>query len=124
MAETDNTILHEDRIARCAKALGHPTRVAIMHFLASHEHTYFYNINEKIPGAKATLSQHLKELKSAGLIEGELEPPKVRYRINMEVWEEMRRLFAEFFEMCGCRRDECRCHDGQTSENVAACHCK
>lgn len=103
------TLPEQDRLARLSKALGHPTRVAVMYFLAKHDHCYFYDINEEFPIAKATMSQHLKELKAAGLIEGVEEPPKVKYRINMEAWDEMRTLFANFLDMCGCKSDcECR----------------
>ena len=55
--------LKEEQIARFAKALGHPARVAILHFLAKREACYFGAIHEELPIAKATVSQHLKELK-------------------------------------------------------------
>ena len=71
--------LKEEQIARFAKALGHPARVAILHFLAKREACYFGAIHEELPIAKATVSQHLKELKDAGLIQGEIETPKVKY---------------------------------------------
>ena len=64
--------LKEEQIARFAKALGHPARVAILHFLAKREACYFGAIHEELPIAKATVSQHLKELKDAGLIQGEI----------------------------------------------------
>ena len=66
------------QIARFAKALGHPARIAILHFLAAQEQCYFGDIHEELPIAKATVSQHLKELKEAGLIHGEIETPKVK----------------------------------------------
>lgn len=87
----------QERIARYAKALGHPTRIAIMCFLARQEQCYFGDIHEELPIAKATVSQHLKELKDAGLIQGEIETPKVRYCINKEAWDEARLIFAKFF---------------------------
>lgn len=87
-----------DKIARFAKALGHPTRVAIMEFLLSQESCYFGDIHEVFPNAKATISQHLKELKSAGLIQGEIEAPKVKYCINKESWEVAKQVFDEFFD--------------------------
>lgn len=87
----------DKQIALFAKALGHPTRVAIMQFLLSQESCYFGDIHEVFPNAKATVSQHLKELKNAGLIQGEIEAPKVKYCINKENWEIARTLFADFF---------------------------
>lgn len=74
----------DEQIARIAKAMSHPTRVAILNFLAKQTTCYFGEINEELPIAKATVSQHLKELKSAGLIQGEIEAPKVKYCINRE----------------------------------------
>lgn len=87
----------EERMARYAKAMGHPARMAILHFLASQQSCFFGDLHEVLPIAKATVSQHLKELKEAGLIQGEILPPKVRYCINRTNWEEARRLFAELF---------------------------
>ena len=73
--DTDATV---KQIATFAKAMGHPTRVAIIQFLLSQESCYFGDIHDVFPNAKATVSQHLKELRNAGLIQGEIETPKVR----------------------------------------------
>ena len=75
----------QEQIARFAKALGHPARMAILTFLAKQESCFFGDIHEELPIAKATVSQHLKELKDAGLIQGEIETPKVRYCINRRI---------------------------------------
>ena len=99
----------QEQVARYAKALGHPTRIAIMCFLAKQEQCYFGDIHEELPIAKATVSQHLKELKNAGLIQGEVEAPKVRYCINREVWEEAQLLFGEFFGQYIHKKEGC-CH--------------
>lgn len=96
MANKDYTVKQE-QIARFAKAMGHPARMAILQFLAKRDICYFGDINEELPIAKATVSQHLKELKEAGLVLGEIETPKVRYCINSENWQLARRLFGEFF---------------------------
>lgn len=85
------------RIARYAKALSHPARVAIIDFLARQETCFFGEIHEKLPIAKATASQHLSELKNAGLIQGEIIPPKVKYCINKENLEEAKQLLGDFF---------------------------
>ena len=97
----------QERIARYAKALGHPTRIAIMCFLARQEQCYFGDIHEELPIAKATVSQHLKELKAAGLIQGEVEIPKVRYCINRAAWDEAWQLFGGFFGQCVCKKENC-----------------
>ena len=97
----------QEQIARFAKALGHPTRIAILNFLARQESCYFGDIHDELPIAKATVSQHLKELKDAGLIQGEIETPKVKYCINRENWEIARQLFAQFFFDCASKKGAC-----------------
>ena len=82
MGKTKDYTDEQERIARYAKAMGHPARMAILQFLAGRETCFFGDIHEELPIAKATVSQHLKELKEAGLIQGEIEAPKVRYCIN------------------------------------------
>ena len=100
----------QERIARFAKALGHPARIAIMQFLAKQEQCYFGDIHEELPIAKATVSQHLTELKDAGLIQGTIEIPKVKYCINRDNWVLAKMLFKEFFNQemtksdCGCNK--------------------
>lgn len=96
-----------EQIARFAKAMGHPTRIAILKFLAHRDTCYFGDIFEELPIAKATVSQHLKELKEAGLIQGEIEAPKVKYCINRENWCVAKSLFAEFFNDCNCKKEGC-----------------
>ncbi len=94
-------------LARYAKAMGHPARVAILRFLARQEHCYFGDIHEELPIAKATVSQHLKELKEAGLIKGEIEAPKVKYCIDRQNWEKARQMMADFMAPCACKSADC-----------------
>lgn len=97
----------QERMARFAKAMGHPARMAILQFLARQESCFFGDIHEELPIAKATVSQHLKELKDAGLIQGEIEAPKVKYCINRENWEIARWMFADFFGQPLCKKEGC-----------------
>lgn len=97
----------QEQLARFAKALGHPARVAIMEFLIKQDNCFFGDIHEVLPIAKATVSQHLKELKDAGLIQGEIETPKVKYCINRENWKTASMLFNEFFGQCVCKKESC-----------------
>lgn len=106
MSSKDYTIKQE-LMARFAKAMGHPARMAILQFLAKRDTCYFGDIHEELPIAKATVSQHLKELKEAGLIQGEVETPKVKYCINRENWQLARELFGDFFGQCVCRKESC-----------------
>lgn len=106
MTNKEQTIKQE-QLARFAKAMGHPTRIAILSFLIKQESCYFGDINEELPIAKATVSQHLKELKDAGLIQGEVEAPKVKYCINKENWQIARKLFGEFLGQCLNKKEDC-----------------
>lgn len=85
-------------LARFAKALGHPARIAILKLLASMDTCYCGEIVEELPIAQATVSQHLKELKDSGLIQGSIEPPKIRYCLDPENWEKAQRLFKDFWK--------------------------
>ena len=99
MSNKEYTALQE-QVARFAKAMGHPARIAILEFLAKQTQCYFGDIHEELPIAKATVSQHLKELKEAGLIQGEVETPKVKYCINRENWRLACELFGGLFCQC------------------------
>ncbi len=84
-------------LARFAKALGHHTRIEILNLLDSQSCCFTGDLVDVLPIAQSTISQHLKELKNAGLIQGEVNPPKIKYCINQENWERAKLLFAEFF---------------------------
>ena len=86
------------RLARYAKALGHPIRVYVMETLSKQSCCYSGDLTEILPVAKSTLSQHLKELKDAGLVQGEIEAPKIKYCINKDNWIEAQLLFKEFLK--------------------------
>jgi DNA-binding transcriptional ArsR family regulator len=81
------------KIARYAKAMSHPIRVYILELLSTQDCCYSGNLTEILPIAKSTLSQHLRELKNAGLIQGEINPPKIKYCLNRENWKEAKNLF-------------------------------
>lgn len=101
MADKENPITdNQERIARYAKALSNPIRVFILEYLAENLNKCCYSgdMAEILPIARSTLSEHLKELKNAGLIQGEINPPYIKYCINPENWEEAKLLFAKFFK--------------------------
>lgn len=89
--------LEHEKLARYAKALGHPARVFILKYLSQFEGCIVGSIVDELPMAQSTVSQHLKELREAGLIQGNIDPPKVRYCINRANWEEAKQLFWELF---------------------------
>jgi ArsR family transcriptional regulator, arsenate/arsenite/antimonite-responsive transcriptional repressor len=86
----------QKKVARYAKAMGHPVRMYVLELLSNQSCCYSGDLSEELPIAKSTLSQHLKELKTAGLIQGEIEAPRIKYCINKENWEEARMLFKNF----------------------------
>ena len=87
----------EMKIARFAKALGHPARIVILKTLAKKKCCFCGNIVDELPLSQSTVSQHLKELKEAGLIHGNIEAPKIRYCINPVNWKTAQKLFKELF---------------------------
>ena len=87
-----------EELAKFAKALGHPTRISILKYLDHQSCCFTGDLVAVFPLAQSTISQHLKELKNAGLIQGELEPPKIKYCINHEKWVMAQKLFKELFD--------------------------
>ena len=85
----------DEALARVAKALGHPARVAIIRFLARSGACVCGDIVDHLPLAQATVSQHLKVLKDAGLIRGDLDPPRVCYCIDPAGLARAKALFAD-----------------------------
>ena len=86
-------------LARWAKALSHPARVHIMQHLSNQSCCYSGDLAEDLPIARSTLSQHLKELKAAGFIQGEINPPKIKYCINKDNWEIAKNSFKSFMDL-------------------------
>lgn len=85
-------------LASFAKAMGHPVRIQILRLLSNQDCCYTGDLTEQIPLAQSTISQHLKALKEAGLIQGEILPPKVKYCLNMNNWAIAQKLLTEIFE--------------------------
>ncbi|HPW66975.1 MAG TPA: winged helix-turn-helix domain-containing protein [Salinivirgaceae bacterium] len=96
----------QEQLARFAKALGHPIRIAILQMLAKQTCCYHGDMSEVLPIAKSTLSQHLNELKEAGLIQGTITLPTVKYCIDRKNWELAKTLFDNLFQNVN-HFDEC-----------------
>ncbi|HUH75082.1 MAG TPA: metalloregulator ArsR/SmtB family transcription factor [Chitinophagales bacterium] len=93
-------------IARIAKALGHPARVAIIEYLISVETCICGDIVNELPLAQATVSQHLKELKNAGLIQGSIEGNAICYCVNEETLEKFNN-FIQHISKKVIKRNSC-----------------
>ncbi|PLX10059.1 MAG: transcriptional regulator [Marinilabiliales bacterium] len=89
----------QTRAARYAKAMGHPIRMYVLTLLSKQSCCYSGDLSEELPIAKSTLSQHLKELKDAGLIQGQIEAPRIKYCLNKENWQEAKELFKEIMDL-------------------------
>ena len=86
------------RIANYAKALAHPARIAILKVLMERKACICGDIVDELPLSQSTVSQHLKELKDAGLIKGNIEGVRVCYCIDETKWEEAKSELGSFFE--------------------------
>jgi DNA-binding transcriptional ArsR family regulator len=94
-------VITEDqkKLARYSKAMGHPTRMFILELLSRQSCCYSGDLSEVLPIAKSTLSQHLQELKDAGLIQGQIEAPKIKYCLNRDNWQEAKSLMKKIFDL-------------------------
>jgi predicted transcriptional regulator len=97
----------QNEIANMAKALAHPARIAILQYLVRKNACVCGDLVEELGLAQATTSQHLKELKNAGIIQGTIEGVSVCYCINPEVWNGYKELFAVFFKEVTLAGNKC-----------------
>jgi DNA-binding transcriptional ArsR family regulator len=103
----DEFTVKDNRIARYAKALAHPARVAILRILAKKQACMCGDIVEELPLSQSTVSQHLKELKAAGLIKGDIEGARVCYCIDEKEWENAQKVMQGFFGTHEPFREKC-----------------
>ena len=89
----------QKQASRYAKAMSHPVRMYILELLSKQTCCYSGDLSEVLPIAKSTLSQHLKELKKSGLIQGEIEQPKIKYCLNKENWKIAQKLFKKILQI-------------------------
>lgn len=97
------------KLADFAKAISHPARVEILRILAEKNSCVCGQIVLEIPLAQSTVSQHLKELKSAGLISGVIDGPRSCYCLNIEGIAEMSELFGELLSQIKIENIKCNC---------------
>ncbi|HEX2684835.1 MAG TPA: metalloregulator ArsR/SmtB family transcription factor [Ferruginibacter sp.] len=97
----------DNRLARYAKALSHPARIAILKVLLKKQACICGDIVDELPLSQSTVSQHLKELKEAGLIQGEIEGASVCYCIDPKEWDAAKRYLNSLFELYKPAGDKC-----------------
>ncbi len=102
ISKSEEFSVRDNRIAAYAKALAHPARVAIIRLLLKRQSCVCGDIVDELPLSQSTVSQHLKELKEAGLIKGEISGPKICYCIDGNAWKQMQEsmgaLYTEYQE--------------------------
>lgn len=96
----------QNKLATLLKALAHPARIAIIQHLVKAEHCICGDLVEELGLAQATISQHLKELKSIGIIKGCVDRTSISYCINEKVWGQIKKEFEAFFVAYKIK-DEC-----------------
>ena len=96
--KTDHYTAQQNELATIAKALGHPARIAIIEHLLKVSNCVCGDIVDELPLAQPTVSQHLKELKSAGIIQGDVEGNSVCYCINADTWGRLSLIFKNLFD--------------------------
>lgn len=94
-------------VAKYAKALSHPARMAIMQLLLSKHSCICGDIVDELPISQSTVSQHLKELKEAGLIRGQIDGVSICYCINEPEWSKLTDLLGHFFEKRHVKTNSC-----------------
>ncbi|PCJ67220.1 MAG: transcriptional regulator [Bacteroidetes bacterium] len=107
VTKTDNFTASQNQIAIVAKVLGHPARIAILQQIATTKGCICGDLVTKIGLAQATISQHLRELKSIGIIKGNIEGTSICYCINQEKWNEIRQDLEAFFNFEICSSNDC-----------------
>lgn len=95
--KSDEFSVKDNRLAKYAKALAHPARVAILKLLIQKQTCICGDIVDELPLSQSTISQHLKELKESGLIKGDIEGVKVCYCIDQKEWDIAKNLLNGLF---------------------------
>ena len=105
--KTENFTEKQNSIAILSKALGHPARIAILEYLIKADACICGDIVNELPLAQATVSQHLKELKNAGLIKGSIEGNAICYCIDEKVIEKLQNYFASISTKLTNKKNSC-----------------
>ncbi len=98
VTKTENFTLKQNQLAAMAKALAHPARIAIVQHLIKANACINSDLVAELGLAQATISQHLRELKEVGIIQGTIEGTSISYCINPEKWKEIQGTFDSLFQ--------------------------
>ena len=106
-SKTEHFTSRQNEIAAIMKALGHPARIAIIDYLLTVDSCICGDIVNELPLAQPTVSQHLKELKNAGLIKGNIEGNAICYCIDEETFSKFQHALAELFQKIENQKKNC-----------------
>ncbi|MEM8527568.1 MAG: metalloregulator ArsR/SmtB family transcription factor [Bacteroidota bacterium] len=101
LTKTEQFTEEQNNLAAMTKALAHPARIAILQYLLSTGACITKDIVDELPLAQPTISQHLKELKKAGLVKGTIEGTSICYCIDEVEWRKVQTQINEFFNTVG-----------------------
>ena len=105
--KTEEFTIKQNKIARYTKALAHPARIAILELLIKKQSCICGDIVDDLPLSQSTVSQHLKELKEAGLIKGDVDGAKVCYCIDEKEWDTAKNYMNTLFESYSAKNKCC-----------------
>lgn len=108
LSKTELFTKKQNELANIARVMGHPARIAILQYLVKTNACICNDLVGELGLAQPTISQHLKELKQVGLIQGSIEGTSICYCIDPKVWDKYRKLLSEFFvDMKQINKDGC-----------------
>lgn len=107
ISKLEEFTVRDNKLAKYAKALSHPARVAIIRLLIEKRACICGDIVEELPLSQSTVSQHLKELKDAGLIKGDIEGVRICYCIDEAEWEQAKSYISGLFAAFEATQTKC-----------------
>jgi DNA-binding transcriptional ArsR family regulator len=107
ISKTEEFTVKDNKIANYARALSHPARIAILKLLIKKQSCICGDIVDELPLSQSTVSQHLKELKAAGLIQGDIEGARVCYCIDEKEWKIAQHYLNDLFLSFKNGTDKC-----------------
>ncbi len=107
LTKTDQFTDKQNELATLLKALAHPARIAIIEYIIKTDNCICGDIVNELPLAQPTISQHLKELKSAGLIKGNIEGTSICYCLEEKTWNKFQKTLNQLFEKVDFKNSCC-----------------
>jgi ArsR family transcriptional regulator, arsenate/arsenite/antimonite-responsive transcriptional repressor len=107
LTKTDQFTDKQNELAILLKALAHPARIAIIEYIIKTDNCICGDIVNELPLAQPTVSQHLKELKSAGLIKGNIEGTSICYCLDEKTWNKFQKILNQLFEKIEIKKSCC-----------------